>query len=388
MGRLVLTSKGLLWFQRGHPWIFRDDLDRIEGAAPGDIVSLERKNGTFLAQGFYSDQSKIAFRLITRSNEFIGPIFWKNRIQRAFQYRQTRVAKTNAYRIVYGESDGIPSLIVDRYGSHFSIQTLSQGVERRLTLFAEILQELFSPSTLTARNDLAIREREGLPREKRMIWGDPCINVETFEEDFSYITDLWNGQKTGAYLDQRENRQLAASLLQGKVLDAFSYQGWFAIQVARRASQVIALDSSQEALVRARENARRNGLKNLEFLRENAFHFLNEESRRGEAYDGIILDPPSFAKSKENLPGAVRGYQDLNRRALALLKPGGILVTASCSYHFTEENFMEVLKNCTRGAEFTLRILAKRSQSADHPILLSFPESSYLKCFFLQKIAL
>jgi 23S rRNA (cytosine1962-C5)-methyltransferase len=385
MGLLTLTSKGFSWFLKGHPWVFRDDLEKIQDSPAGGIVSLERRNGQFLAQGFYSDRSKIAFRLISRSRERIDRNFWKARFQRAAEFRRHAVEKTNAYRVVYGESDGIPSLIVDRYGPHWVMQTLSQGADLVTALFADLLAELFQPSSITLRNDLAVRSLEGLDQEKKMILGDSPGRVEVSEGDVRYRVDPWNGQKTGAYLDQRENRLRAGQYLRGRVLDAFCYQGLFALHAARSASRVTGVDSSPEALEQAKENARLNDLSTIEFLRENVFDFLKEEVERGNRYDGINLDPPAFAKSRGDVDAAVRGYKELNLRAIRLLNPGGILVTSSCSYNLSESRFLDLLKECARDAKADLWLLEKRGQGADHPVLLTFPESSYLKCLILQK---
>jgi 23S rRNA (cytosine1962-C5)-methyltransferase len=385
MGRLTLTSKGLSWFSKGHPWVYRNDLEKIQDAAPGSIVALEKKSGGFLAQGFYSDRSKIAFRLLSRSPEFIDRDFWEKRVQRAHQYRRSVVEKANAYRIVYGETDGIPSLIVDRYGNHFALQTLSQGTELLTSLFADILSQLFRPSSIVLRNDLAVRKLEGLPQEKKVLLGPLPGKIEVYEGTIRYLVDPWTGQKTGAYLDQRENRTTAARYLRGDILDAFCYQGLFALHAARSSRQVIGVDSSPEAVEHAEENARLNAQANVKFRRENVFDFLKEEVEKGARYDGIILDPPAFAKSKENVPSAVRGYKELNLRAIRLLNPGGILVTSSCSYNLSESKFLDILKECERDSGATLRIIEKRGQSADHPILLSFPESYYLKCLILEK---
>jgi 23S rRNA (cytosine1962-C5)-methyltransferase len=385
MGRLIPTAKGLAWFRKGHPWIFRNDLAKIQDAAPGSIVSLEEKNGKFLAQGFYSEHSKIAFRLVSRSQEPIGLNFWEDRVERAWHYREAVVKKTNAYRLIYGESDGIPSLIVDRYADHFVLQTLSRATDDLLDLFTKILLEIFRPSSLLLRNDLSVRELEGLPQEKKIISGKFPSRVQVFEGTIRYLVDLWKGQKTGAYLDQRENRVAASRFLRGRVLDAFCYHGLFALHAARHVTRVTGVDSSQEAIEQARENAMLNGLDNAEFRKENVFAFLQAEAEAGRRYDGIILDPPAFAKSKENVGGASRGYKELNLRAIRLLNPGGILVTSSCSYNFSESRFLEILRECERDSGATLRIIGKRGQSADHPVLLSFPESSYLKCLFLEK---
>ncbi len=386
MGRAILTPKGLSWFKKGHPWIFRNDLERTHDALPGSIVSLETKNGKFLAQGFYSDQSKIAFRLISRTKEAMDASYWKKCILKALQYRQAVVGQTNAYRLVFGESDGIPSLIIDRYADHFVMQTLTQGTENLISLITEILLDIFHPQSIILRNDLAVRELEGLPPEKKILFGEFSKDVQVFEGEIRYRADLWTGQKTGAYLDQRENRLLAARFLQGRILDGFCYHGLFGLHAARHASRVIGLDSSPEAIEKAKKNALLNGLTNIEFRKENVFDFLKKEADEGQSYDGIILDPPAFAKSKENVAGATRGYKELNLRAIRLLKPGGILVTSSCSYNLSELKFLEILRECAKDSGATLRIIERRGQSADHPVLLSFPESFYLKCLFLEKI--
>ncbi len=386
MGRLILTSKGLSWFRTGHPWVFKNDLEKIEDADPGSIVSLESQNGKFLAQGFFSDRSKIAFRLVSRRKEAVDRDFWKRRLQAASLYRQRVVQETNAFRLVYGESDGVPSLILDRYGDHWVMQTLSQGSENLVPLFSEILAELFRPSSLILRNDSGVRALEGLPREKKILFGECPPEVQVFEGSIQYLANLWTGQKTGTYLDQRENRQRSGGLLRGKVLDGFCYQGLFALHAARNASHVSGIDSSQEAVEQACQNARLNGLSNVEFRKENVFDLLKAEAEQGELYDGIILDPPAFAKSKEDVSGATRGYKELNLRAIRLLKKGGVLITSSCSYNLSEARFMEILRECERDAGATLRLIERRGQSADHPVLLSFPESFYLKCLFLEKV--
>ena len=388
MGRLVISAKGLAWLRRGHPWVYRDDLEKIEDASPGNIVILEDKKGRFLAQGFYSSQSKIAFRLITYSAEQINAQFWKRRIQEAYLFRKERgvLEQTNAYRLIYGEADGIPSLIVDRYDNHFVLQTLSLAADNLLTIFIQALHDLFSPASITLRNDLHVRALEGLPLEKKVLWGNLPARVKIFEGKLAFWVDLYQGQKTGAFLDQRENRLLAAQLLQGNILDAFCYQGWFALQVAKNSAQVIGVDSSAEALELAKENALLNGISNVELVKDNVFDFLKEAKKKEKNFQGIILDPPAFAKSKEDLVTAARGYKEINVRALHLLCPGGILVTSSCSYNLLETRFLEILRECARDTGTTLKILYKKGQSADHPVLLNFPESSYLKCFFLEKI--
>jgi len=386
MGSLTLSAKGLAWFRKGHPWIYRTDLERIKDAAPGSVVVLEAKNGKFLAQGFYSDHSKIAFRIICRGGETIDARFWERRLLSAYRYRQAVVQQTNAYRLIYGESDGIPSLVLDRYGDHFVFQALTLATENLLPLFAEIIRKLFRPVSIILRNDVMVRDLEGLPREKKILFGECPKEVPVFEGEIQYLADLWTGQKTGAYLDQRENRLWGARFLRGTILDAFCYQGLFGLHAARRASRVFGIDSSPEAVDQAKGNATLNGLRNIEFSRENVFDFLKAALEEKRHFDGIILDPPPFAKSKENVGGATRGYKELNLRAMRLLNPGGVLITSSCSYNLSESRFLEILRDCEKDSGSTCRIIDRRGQSADHPVLLSFPESFYLKCLYLQRI--
>jgi 23S rRNA (cytosine1962-C5)-methyltransferase len=253
------------------------------------------------------------------------------------------------------------------------------------SLFADLLAELFRPSSIILRNDLAVRSLEGLLQEKKMLLGEPPGRIEVREGDIRYWVDPWTGHKTGAYLDQRENRLQACRYLRGTVLDAFCYQGLFALHAARAADRVIGIDSSQEAVDQAAENARLNGFTNLEFRRENVFDFLKAEVELGRRYDGIKLDPPAFAKSRGDIASAGRGYKELNLRAIRLLNPGGVLVSSSCSYNLSESRFLEILQDSARDANADMRIIEKRSQSPDHPVLLTFPESYYLKSFFLEK---
>jgi 23S rRNA (cytosine1962-C5)-methyltransferase len=275
---------------------------------------------------------------------------------------------------------------VDRYADHFALQTLTQGTENLLPLFTEIILELFQPASIILRNDVSVRDLEGLPREKKILLGECPKEMQVFEGEIHYLPDLWTGQKTGAYLDQRENRLRATRFLRGRILDAFCYQGLFGLHAARRASRVIGIDSSAEAIDQAKENALLNSLSNTEFCRENVFDFLKGAVEEKRHFDGIILDPPAFAKSKENVGGATRGYKELNLRAMHLLNPGGVLITSSCSFNLSESKFLEILRDCEKDSGSTWRIIEKRGQSADHPVLLSFPESYYLKCLFLEKI--
>jgi 23S rRNA (cytosine1962-C5)-methyltransferase len=350
------------------------------------VVALEAKNGNFLAQGFYNDHSKIAFRIISRRRETIDAQFWERRFLSAYRYRQAVVQQTNAYRLIYGESDGIPSLVLDRYADHFVLQALTRATENLLPVFTEIILKVFQPASIILRNDVLVRDLEGLPREKKNLFGECPKEVQVFEGEIQYRADLWTGQKTGAYLDQRENRLWGAHFLRGTILDAFCYQGLFGLHAARRASRVFGIDSSQEAVDQAKGNAALNGLSNIEFFRGNVFDFLKAAAEEKRHFDGIILDPPPFAKSKENVDGATRGYKELNLRAMRLLNPGGVLVTSSCSYNLSESRFLEILRDCEKDSGSTCRIIDRRGQSADHPVLLSFPESFYLKCLFLEKI--
>ncbi len=381
-----VTVKGLRWWRRGHPWIYRDDLVKAPREGAGDIVRVLGPAGEFLGQYFYNPGSKIALRLVCTEERPVDRTWWMTRLQAAIAYRARVVQESTAYRVLSSEADGFPGLIVDRYGDVLVLQCTALGMAQQLPIIVDLLKELLQPMAIVARHDMAVRALEGLPQETALLHGERPGPVEIREGEARFLVDVWTGQKTGWYLDQRENRLAAARYARGRVLDAFAYQGGFTCHVARQAEQVIALDSSVAALAALTENATRNGLTNVTTLQANAFDALKEMDRREERFDLIILDPPAFAKSRQDLAGARRGYKDLNLRALKMLTPGGHLITCSCSYNLDEATFLEILREAAADARRTARVVEVRTQAQDHPILLALPESHYLKCVVLEVV--
>lgn len=384
MVRAIVTPKGRRWWQTGHPWVYRDDLVSPPEAAPGDIIPVYDSRDRFLGQAFYSQESRIALRFLTSSPEPLTPAFWTARLQRALAYRQRVVRDTTAYRLIYAEADGFPGLILDYYAGHLVAQVNHPGPERLLPLFLELWQEHLRPLSVILRNDSEVRRLEGLPMEVRVLAGEAPGLIMVQEGPLTLAVDPLRGQKTGLFLDQRENRLLAAQWAQGEVLDCFAYQGGFALQAARTAQRVVAVETSATALSLARENAHRNGLTNIVWVQENCFTFLKNAVQQGQRYDLVILDPPAFAKSRQERPAAAKGYREINRRALQLLRPAGILLTCSCSYNLSEEEFLQILRQAAQEARRQVKIVEKRGAARDHPVLLSLPESAYLKCFLCQ----
>lgn len=380
---VTLRPRGLHRLRSGHPWIFRDDLSGDGGAVGGDIVRVDTGGGTTVGYGSFSSHSKIALRLVGGPDRVPDDAFWIERLDRAFEYRQRVVSDATAYRLLFGESDGVPGLVADRYGTHLVVQCMTAASEKILAAILPILQDKYGIESVLARNDASVRTLEGLPRETRQIAGSTPPTIEVREGPVRYLVDPWNGQKTGAFLDQRENRMRFGELCRGRVLDAFSYQGAFALQAARLAEEVVAVDSSSRALEQARATAALNDLDNIEFAEAKVFDDLTARGRAGERFDVIVLDPPAFAKSRRDVAAAERAYLEVNRRALRLLGTDGILVTCSCSYNMSEERFLRIVAAATAGADRSARIVARHTQSRDHPIRVGFPESQYLKCLVL-----
>jgi 23S rRNA (cytosine1962-C5)-methyltransferase len=289
-------------------------------------------------------------------------------------------------RLVHGEADGLPSLICDRYDRWLVVQILSAGLESRRDTIVDVLQELAEPLGILARNDVPVRNKEGLPRETTLLAGDVPREIEVEENGIRYLAAPWTGQKTGAFLDQRENRALVGRVARGRALDCFSYHGSFALHLARRATSVTALDASAAALARARENAERNGLANIELVEADAFDYLRGAERARERFDTIVLDPPAFAKTRASLPSAMRGYKEINVRAMRLLAPGGMLFTASCSFHVTKPLFLEMLESAAADSGRRLALRELRGQPLDHPEVLTIPESGYIKGALLEAL--
>jgi len=378
-----LTAKGRRWQRTGHPWIYRDDLAEDPALPAGELVAVLDHHDTFLGQAFYSAASRIALRFVTYGEEEVNASFWGDRAREALAWRRKVAPASNAIRLIHGEADGFPGLVVDSYAGHLAVQTLHPGMERHLPVIIDVLRRLVEPNSITLRHDAEVRRLEKLPLEVKTIWGELPERVEVWEGQVKFAVDVRGGQKTGLFLDQRDNRLAAVRWSEGAVLDAFAYQGGFAMHLAPKAEQVTLVDSSGLALAQARENARLNGLTNLEFVQDNVFTFLKKAVQEGRRYEVIVLDPPAFAKSRAERPGALKGYREINRRAFQLLKPGGLLITSSCSYNISEREFLEVVRQAALEARRTARLVARRGASLDHPVLLSLPESLYLKCFFL-----
>jgi len=382
---VTLTPKGQRWYRSGHPWVYRDDLKSALPSLSGQIVRVKSSNGQLLGQAFYNAASKIALRRLTDDpGEPIDRAFWERRLLCALELRKRLVSDSSAYRLISSEADGFPGLIVDRYDSVLVLQSLSLGIDRILPLIVELLSERLQPQAFVARNDSSVRTLEGLPLEKRLLAGSRPDRTEVREGDRRYLVDVWEGHKTGAYLDQRENRLLSRRFSKGRVLDAFAYQGAFSLQVAAQADEVLAIEDSESVLMGFKENLNLNRITNVQVERDNAFDRLRALDRAGEKFDLVILDPPAFARNKNEVPDAHRGYREINLRALKLLKPGGILISCSCSYNVSDEIFLAILQEASRDAKRPVHLLEIRTQSKDHPILLTHPESKYLKCLILE----
>lgn len=387
MSYAEVTARGARRWSNGHPWIYRSDVSRRPSVEAG-AVPVRDHRGRALGWALWSPLSEISLRLLDRdAGARIDGEWWHRRLVRAIERRAGLAGETNAYRLVHGEGDGCPSLICDRYDRWLVVQILSAGLERFRDEVLEALSTLVAPVGVLARNDVPVREREGLSREVVLLAGDVPREIAVDEHGVRYLAAPWDGQKTGAFLDQRENRARVAQLARGRALDCFSYHGSFALHVARRAGRVTALDSSADALARARRNAELNQTHNIDFVEANAFDYLRSYERSGaDAFDTIVLDPPAFAKTRAALPGALRGYKEINLRAMRLLAPGGFLFTASCSFHLTKPLFLEMLESAAADSGRRIALRELRGQPLDHPEILTIPESAYLKGAVLEAL--
>ncbi len=376
-----VSRKGADRFRDGHPWIFRSDVLDAAPAKAGDTVRVLDNQHRFIGQAHYSASSQIALRMLSASAD---PVDIAARIAAAHKFRKKVVTYSTAYRLTHAEADFLPALIIDRYNDCFSVQALDQAMDRALPEIVSALETQFSPRAIVARNDAAVRTLEDLPRETKLLAGELDEPVSVHMNGFQMEADLLHGQKTGVFLDQRENYLAAARYSSGKALDCFTSTGGFALHLARSCEHVEAIDSSAPALKAAARNAEANGLSNIEFREADAFDVLSSYASARRAFDTIVLDPPAFAKSRKQLDGAMRGYKDINLRAMRLLGPGGILVTCSCSHHVSEAMLLETVAAASLDSGRTLRVLERRTQSQDHPILLTVPETHYLKCIVLQ----
>jgi 23S rRNA (cytosine1962-C5)-methyltransferase len=380
---ITVNRRGAERARARHCWIYRSDITRAQ-AQGGEIVRVIDANGESIGRALYSSRSQIALRVVSFKDTDIDSEFWTSRLVRAESLRDEVARDTTAFRLVYGESDLLPSLIIDRFSDCFAIQTLSQGMERLKQMWVEMLVDRYRPRAVIERNDARVREFEGLPRLSGLLYGSDPGMIEVEENGVQYVVNLLEGQKTGAFLDQRENRISAARYSRGRALDCFSFQGLFALHFARSATSVKAVEISGAALSLARRNAVLNGAGNIEFIEGNVFDQLRDMERAGEKFDIINLDPPAFAKNRESIDAALRGYKEINLRAMKLLTAGGMLVTSTCSYHVNEEMFLNVLAAAAADARRSAQIIEKRTQSRDHPILISMPETHYLKCIILR----
>jgi 23S rRNA (cytosine1962-C5)-methyltransferase len=375
---VVVSATGADRWRYGHPWIYRSDVTKEPGDTPG-IVPVSDRRGRFLGQALYSPKSEIRLRLLTRDPAPITADWWRDRIAQALAAREGITA--TAYRVVHAEGDGLPSLVVDRYGPYVVVQLLSAGLEHARADVLAGIAAVLDPAGIVLRNDAAVRRHEGLPSEVVLAFGQVPEVVEVEEDGIRYLAAPLTGQKTGAFLDQRENRALVgtAGRAGGRALDLFTYHGSFALHLARRAREVIAVDSSADALARGAENAALNELQNISWREANVFDLLRDFERRGEQFDTVVLDPPAFAKTKTSVPRALAGYKEINLRAMRLLAPGGLLLTCSCSFHVHREPFVKMLADAAGDSGRRLQLLALTGAGRDHPEVVTIPETGYLK---------
>ena len=388
--RLVLRKNQDRRVRGGHPWIFSNEVATLEGApAPGDLVEVADVRGAFLGRAYYNPQSLICARLVTRKRDEVDADLFVKRMERAVRLREAALPGASALRVVYGESDFLPGLIVDRYGEHLAVQVLTLGMELRQDLVREALERVFAPRGVVRVADSPLRTLEGLPLERNVWWGEVPERVEVELEGFRVEADLLHGQKTGLFLDQRLNRRVAESRAAGRrVLDLFCYQAEWSLHAARGgAVSVLAVDSSEPALAAAARNLERNGLQDRVGLRRgDVFDVLRQLERAGERFGLVILDPPALVKSRKHLAAGARAYRELNRAAMALLEEEGVLMTCSCSHHLDDALFRQVLLEAARAAHRPFRVVEWRGESPDHPELLAVPETHYLKCAVLQAV--
>lgn len=382
---VTISSRGEQRVRSGHPWIYRADIVHVQ-AEGGEIVRVLGPRNRTIGYGLFSDRSQISIRMLTHGEVVADLPLLRARLERAIAFRDTLGLDANAYRLVHAEADLLPSLVVDRYADHLVVQALSQGMDRLLPRITAMLAEIAAPAGILARNDPKVRALEGLDQTVEVLYGSVPASVVAREGPIEYAVDLRTGQKTGLFLDQRENREAAARYARGRLLDCFSYSGGFALRLARRCPEAEAVDISADAVARIRANAERNGVPHLEAREANVFDELRRLERAGARYDTIVLDPPAFAKHKASIPNARAGYKEINLRAMRLLAPGGYLITCSCSYNVNEEMFAAMLHEAAVDSHTPVAIVEKRMQGRDHPVLVGVPETHYLKCFILRRV--
>lgn len=383
---VTVLKRGAERIRNGHLWIYRSDICEVRGATPGAAVAVKDERGRLLAKALYSDKSEITLRLLTLRDETIDRDWWRKRLRSAISRRVGIGPGANAYRLVYAEGDLLPSLIVDLYDDVVVIQTLSQGTEAVKPMLVELLAEELEPRAIIERNDVKVRLLEGLEMTAGIIYGKGPDELPIHQDGVLFLVHPMGGQKTGSFLDQRQNRLAARQIAFGRGLDCFTFNGAFALHLAKRCETVLGLDISAEAVKAARRNAELNNATNVQFQEANVFDTLRELETAGERFDTIVLDPPAFAKNRASVRAAVRGYKEINLRAMKLLNPGGILVTCTCSYHMSEQMFLQVIADSAIDARRRVQLVEKRVQASDHPILLNVPETYYLKCVIVRML--
>jgi len=381
-----ITTRGAKRIRNGHLWVHRSDVREPNDPAGGQIVRVADEAGNSVGRAFYSNRSEIALRFLTTGEETIDREWWRARLRQCAERRESIAQETNAYRLVYSEGDLLPSLIVDVYDDVFVMQTLSQGTEQLKSTLAELIVEEFTPRVIVERNDARVRELEGLERRTGTLYGEAPDEIEINQHSVHFVVLPVSGQKTGAFLDQRENYLAARRVAHGRALDCFTFNGGFALHVTSSCESVLGIDISADAIAAAQRNAELNGASNVEFRAANVFDALREFESIGERFDTIVLDPPAFAKKRASLSSAARGYKEINLRALKLLNPGGVLVICTCSYHVTEEMFLDIIADAALDARRRVQLVEKRGQSSDHPVLLGVPETHYLKCVIARAV--
>lgn len=377
---IVINKRGADRARKGHLWIYRSDVLEPDGVPGGTVVVVRDELKRYVGRALFSDRSEISLRLLTLRDEIVDREWWRERLRGAAARRNRYKQHTDAYRLVYSEGDMLSSLIVDVYGDVMVLQTLSQGTENLKAMLVELLVEEFAPSAIIERNDVRVRELEGLELRTGILYGAVTDEIEITQDGVRFLIEPLAGQKTGSFLDQRENRLAARTIAKGRALDCFTFNGAFALYLAPVCESVLGLDISAQAVDAARRNASLNDVRNVEFREANVFDALREMESSGEKFDTIVLDPPAFAKNRASVRAATRGYKEINLRALKLLTDGGVLITCTCSYHMSEEMFVAIVTEAAHDARRRVQLVEKRIQSSDHPVLLGVPETSYLKC--------
>lgn len=382
MAGIVVKPRARIF--HGHEWVYSSEIKKSFGnPAPGDVISLKDYKDRPLGSAIYNPASQIVARRFSRRKQDLDTAFFCRRIERALKHRENiQGISTNLCRVLWSESDGLPGVVIDRYGEHIVLQTLTLGMDQRAESIAEAIEETLSPRSIVLRNDSPIRIAEGLAPETRVIRGDAPPNYRLSHENVSFSIDLMGGQKTGLYIDQLSNYQLVAKFAGNRrVLDCFTNQGGFALHAAAQAESVIGVDSSRPAIDTAQANAQESGLDKVTWVEANVFDDLKQRESRSEEFDLIVLDPPSFTRNKRSLNDALRGYKEIHLRALKMLQPGGVLVSFTCSHHVTRKAFLEMVRDASVDAKRTLRQVCTYGQRADHPVNPCIPETEYLHGF-------